>query len=143
MTPLSYLEGVFGDSRQPVVHGASGPRVDDYLSDLVCFTQLRRPIRLNDAHQSWRHTHTHLENTHTLLSSVYQQLRSVFLPLTTVKFALTQRLKRGRAAHSTSNTLRCRVCSLTLMWRKRQKKKDNLSGHVCLYVTGLLIRSLY
>lgn len=55
-TLLSYLKGVFGDSRQPIVHVASSSGVYYYLSYLVCFTQLRRPVRLNNAHQSWRHT---------------------------------------------------------------------------------------
>lgn len=54
-TLLSYLEGVFGDSRQAVVHVASGTGVYYYLSYLICFTQLRWPVWLNDAHQSWRH----------------------------------------------------------------------------------------
>lgn len=51
---LSYLKGVFCDSRQAIVHGAPSTRVDYYLSYLICFTQLGRSVRLNDAHQSWR-----------------------------------------------------------------------------------------
>lgn len=53
---FSYLKGVFGDSRQAVVHVASSTGVDDYLAYLICFTQLRRPVWLHNAHQSWRHT---------------------------------------------------------------------------------------
>lgn len=56
VTPLSYLKGVFGDSRQAVVHVASSTGVYYYLSYLICFTQLRRPVCLYNAHQSWRHT---------------------------------------------------------------------------------------
>ena len=57
----SDLEGVLGDSREAVVHGASGARVEDDLSDLIRLTQLRRPVRLHYTHQSWdTHTHTHV-----------------------------------------------------------------------------------
>lgn len=53
---LSYLKGVFGDPRQAVVHVASSTGVDYYLTNLICFTELRRSIWPNSAHQGWRHT---------------------------------------------------------------------------------------
>lgn len=53
MVLLSCLKGVFGDSRQAVVHVASSTRVDYYLTYLVGFTQLRRSVWPNNAHQSW------------------------------------------------------------------------------------------
>lgn len=55
ITLLSNLKGVFGDSRQAVVHVAPSAGVYYYLSYLICFTQLRRTIWLNNAHQSCRH----------------------------------------------------------------------------------------
>lgn len=52
----SNLKGVFGDSRQAVVHGASSTGIDYNLPYLIRFTHLRRPIRLHNAHESWKHT---------------------------------------------------------------------------------------
>lgn len=49
---LTHLKGVFSESRQAVVHGASCTGVDNYLSNLIRFTQLRRSIWLHNAHQS-------------------------------------------------------------------------------------------
>lgn len=51
---LSYLKGVFCESRQAVVHVASSTRVYYYLSNLIGFTQLRWTVWLDDAHESWR-----------------------------------------------------------------------------------------
>lgn len=54
---LTDLKCVFGDTRQAVIHGASSPRVDHYLSYFICLAQLRRPVWFYNAHQSWN-THT-------------------------------------------------------------------------------------
>lgn len=60
---LSYLKGVFSESWKAVVHGASGAGVDYYLSNLICFTQLRRPIWLNYTHQGWIDEKTNFQIT--------------------------------------------------------------------------------
>ena len=46
------LKGVLGDSRQAVVHGSPSPGVEHDLPDLVCLTQLGRPVRFHDTHES-------------------------------------------------------------------------------------------
>lgn len=81
---LLYLKGVLCESRQAVVHVASSARVDYYLSYLICFTQLRRPVRLNNAHQCWRRTKMTFrkQNTSqlkgTVFTSSYVLFSSVF-----------------------------------------------------------------
>lgn len=65
---LTDLECVLGDTRQAVVHGASSPRVDHYLSYFICLAQLRRSVWFHNAHQSWN-THTgHVVNITHLIS---------------------------------------------------------------------------
>ena len=61
---LTDLKRVLGDTRQPIVHGASGPRVDHNLSYFIRLAELCRPVRFHDAHQSWN-TQNVLSNLHS------------------------------------------------------------------------------